>query len=443
MPNFLKPRASALPLWLIPMLYVGVTAVCGLTLPRLEQEYFAAYSHGMSVASAQATLSAIASGMMALTGIVFALAFVMVQFSAVAYSPRLVAWFGRDPLLFHALGLFTATFFYAIVTLAWIDRGGDGTVPLFSVVLVTALLILSMIVFARLVQRLNDIQITNVLHFVGQQGREVIRAMFPSLDAPAAGAAPESWRNAAEEARRRPVTQNLRYSGEPATLARFQTAALVQQARAADAVIVMECAVGDTLVDDTLLLRVHGGREPLAEAPLRQAIRAARERTFEQDPKYPLRLLVDIAIKALSPAINDPTTAVQAIDQIEDLLRRLGRRTLDAGCAMDEQGALRLVFPTPTWEDYLTLAFDEIRQYGASSVQVVRRLRSALLGLADSVTDAARKAVVERYLDHLNLVVERSALDAEDRVMALQEDRQGLGLSRRRTEPEQDAVTGR
>lgn len=434
MANFLKTRASTMPIWLIPMLYVGVTAICGLTLPRLEQEYLAAYSHGMSVGSAQATLSAIASGMMGLTGIVFALAFVMVQFSAVAYSPRLVSWFGRDPVLFHALGLFAATFFYALATLAWIDREGNGKVPLFSIVLVVVLLILSMMIFAKLVQRLNDIQITNVLHFVGQQGREVIRAMFPRLDAPA-GATPESWRTAAEVAQQRPITQTLRYSGEPATLTRFQIAALVRQARAADAMIVMECAVGDTLVEDTLLLRVHGGREPLAETPLRQAIRAARERTFEQDPKYPLRLLADIAIKALSPAINDPTTAVQAIDQIEDLLRRLGRRTLDAGCAMDEQGALRLVFPTPTWEDYLTLAFDEIRQYGASSVQVVRRLRSALLGLADSVTDAARKAVVRRYLDHLNLVVERSTLDAEDQMMALQEDRQGLGLSRRRAAP--------
>ena len=122
---------------------------------------------------------------------------------------------------------------------------------------------------------------------------------------------------------------------------------------------------------------------------------------------------------------------------------RLGRRALDAGCVKDEQGALRLVFPTPTWEDYLTLAFDEIRQYGVSSVQVMRRLRSALVGLADSVTEAERKEVVQRYLQHLNLVVEHSVLDAEDRVMALQEDRQGLGLSRRRAEPEQDAVTGR
>ncbi|MDG4595414.1 MAG: DUF2254 domain-containing protein [Candidatus Contendobacter sp.] len=439
MPKFLKPRASTMPPWLIPLVYVGVTVVCSLILPRLEQEHIAAFSHGMSVASAQATLSAIASGMIALTGIVFALAFVMVQFSAVAYSPRLVAWFGRDPVLFHALGLFTATFFYAIATLAWTDRGGNGKVPLFSMLLVGVLLILSMMVFAKLVQRLNDIQITNVLYFVGQQGREIIRAMFPRLDAPA-GATPESWRAAVEEVQQRPVTQMLRYSGEPATLARFQIGALVRQAQAADVVIVMECAVGDTLVDDTLLLRVHGGREPLAEAPLRQAIRAARERTFEQDPKYPLRLLVDIAIKALSPAINDPTTAVQAIDQIEDLLRRLGRRALDAGCVTDEQGHLRLVFPTPTWEDYLALAFDEIRQYGTSSVQVMRRLRSALVGLMDSVTEAERKAVMQRYLHHLELAVKDSVLDAEDQAMALQEDRQGLGLSRRRAEPHPNEI---
>ena len=132
-------------------------------------------------------------------------------------------------------------------------------------------------------------------------------------------------------------------------------------------------------------------------------------------------------------SITAPTTAVQALDQIEDLLRRLGRRVLNAGYVTDDQGVVRLIFPTPTWEDYLALAFDEIRQYGVSSVQVIRRLRSALVGLAESLTDISRKAVVERYLHHLNLMVEHSILDAEDRVMALQEDRQGLGLSRRRT----------
>src|SRR6202050_3442382 len=123
-------------LWLIPMLYVGASIVCGLALPRIEQAYLGSHSLNLSVASAQAYLSDAASGMMALTGIVFAIAFVMVQFSAIAYSPRLALWFARDQALFHSLGVFVATFIYSLATLAWVDRGGSGTVPMLSVLLV-------------------------------------------------------------------------------------------------------------------------------------------------------------------------------------------------------------------------------------------------------------------------------------------------------------------
>jgi uncharacterized membrane protein len=164
-----------------------------------------------------------------------------------------------------------------------------------------------------------------------------------------------------------------------------------------------------------------------------RAIHLGVERTFEQDPKYPIRLLVDIAIKALSPAINDPTTAVQAIDQIEDLLRRLGRQDLDAGPAKDADGVVRLIMLMPTWNDYLALAFDEIRQFGMSSIQVMRRLRAALVGLSDATTPARAEAV-RRSLDHLDRAIERSQLDPEDKVTALQEDLQGLGLTRRNSE---------
>ena len=116
--------------WFIPMFYVSGAVLGGLALPRIEQAYLSGYTLALSVASAQALLSAAASGMMALTGIVFAMAFVMVQFSAIAYSPRLVLWFARDRTLFHALGAFTATFVYALFTLAWVDRGGSAKVPL-------------------------------------------------------------------------------------------------------------------------------------------------------------------------------------------------------------------------------------------------------------------------------------------------------------------------
>jgi uncharacterized membrane protein len=419
-------------LWLIPMIYVGASVVCGLTLPRIDQAYLASFTLNLSVASAQAYLSAAASGMMALTGVVFAMAFVMVQFSAIAYSPRLVLWFARDHLLFHSLGAFIATFILALFTLGWIDRGGSGTVPLLSSALVAVMMIVSMLLFAVLVQRLTDLQITNVLQLIGDKGREVIRATFRQLDArPAA-----EWQPGTElgGGGLGPATQIVTYSGRPRTIAKLNIEALVQQAKENGAVIEMVAAVGDTLVEGSIILRVHGAKGRLAEASLMRTIRLSAERTFEQDPKYPIRLLVDIAIKALSPAINDPTTAVQAIDQIEDLLRRLGRRDLDAGLGRDADGALRLVVPMPTWEDYLALAFDEIRQFGTTSIQVMRRLRAALVGLADATTIPDRAETVRRYLKHLERVIERSPLDPEDKAMALQEDRQGLGLTRRRSE---------
>src|SRR5271157_4179789 len=118
--------------WLIPMLYVIGALVGGVALPRIESAWatdvrFRIFE--LSVSSAQAYLSAAASGMMALTGIVFAMGFVIWQFGAIAYSPRLLLWFARDRMLFHALGAFSATFVFALATLAWVDRAGNGMVP--------------------------------------------------------------------------------------------------------------------------------------------------------------------------------------------------------------------------------------------------------------------------------------------------------------------------
>ncbi len=283
-----------MPLWLIPLAYTIGSVIAGLVLPRLEHVYLAAYIHEMSVGSALAFFSAVSFGMMALTGIVFAIAFVVVQFSAVAYSPRLVTLFAGSPTLYHTLGIFFATFTYALTALIWTDRGGSGTVPLFSTLLVTVLLVASMLAFARLIQSLNDLQIHNVLQVVGKHGRVVIRTMFPRIagDADAPLGLPPNLG---------PVTQTLVHSGEPGVIARFDIKGLVRLAQRVNGVIAIECGVGETLVEDTVLLRVHGATQTLSERALRRDVRLATARTFEQDPKYAIRLLVDIAIRALSP----------------------------------------------------------------------------------------------------------------------------------------------
>src|SRR5690242_16583753 len=116
---FPRSRRSHLVGWVIPLSYAVVAILAGSTLPRIEHRLFPGLTSSVSAPAAMAIYSSIASGMIALTGIVFSLAFVMVQFSATAYSPRLVLWISRDPLLYHAIGIFTATFLYAIAALAW------------------------------------------------------------------------------------------------------------------------------------------------------------------------------------------------------------------------------------------------------------------------------------------------------------------------------------
>jgi uncharacterized membrane protein len=134
-------------LWLLPISYVAMSVLAAFTFPRIEHAYLGSYKLGLSVSSVQAYLSAAASGMMALTAIVFSIAFVMVQFSAIAYSPRLALLFVRDRTLFHTLGIFVATFVYSLALLAWIDRNGSGYVPMFSTLLVAMMVIVSVILF--------------------------------------------------------------------------------------------------------------------------------------------------------------------------------------------------------------------------------------------------------------------------------------------------------
>lgn len=178
---------------------------------------------------------------------------------------------------------------------------------------------------------------------------------------------------------------------------------------------------------------IFGGTGLIPEASLRKAVELGGERTFEQDPKYAIRLLVDIAIKALSPAINDPTTAVQALDQIEDLLIRLGRRRLEVGAFRDAQGKLRLLVTFPSWEDFLRLAFDEIRFYGATSMQVMRRMKALVSDLM-AVLPEERRPALRHWQERLQSTIEWAFSDNEDKLEASTEDRQGLGSSRRKIE---------
>jgi uncharacterized membrane protein len=413
-------RGTSLSAWIIPLMYAGGAILFSFAAPRLGQNLWPNITSTVSVNAAIGMYSAVASGMLALTAIVFSLTFVMVQFSATAYSPRLVLWVARDPFTPHAMGVFTATFLYALASIAWVDRYGSGRVPLIGAVGVVSLLIVSIVMFIGLIQRVNRLRITEMLMFTSQQGREVIERLYPPIDTPS-----RCWAAPIQS----PCSQTLFHHGLPRKVQSIDILALVRIASAAGGVIEMVSAVGDAVMESTPILRVHGCNNQISEKALMKTIQLGDERTFEQDPKYAIRLLVDIAIKALSAAINDPTTAVQTLDQIEDLLIRLGRRRLEIGIFRDGLGELRLLVIFPTWDDFLILALEEIRLYGATSVQVMRRMMALVMELLSSMPEE-RQPAVRRRLERLQSTIARTFRDPEDVLSASLEDRQGLGSSR-------------
>lgn len=184
--------------------------------------------------------------------------------------------------------------------------------------------------------------------------------------------------------------------------------------------------VGDFVAVDEPLFRLYGGAVALDDLALQGTVAMGSERTLEQDPTFALRILVDIAIKALSPAINDPTTAVLAIDQLHRLLRQVGLRHVTREEFRDGSGELRLIFRTPNWEDFVHLACTEIRHFGASSVQVMRRMRSMLENLVLTLP-SHRHAALNRQLELLDRAIEGQYAFPEDRALARIPDPQGLG----------------
>src|SRR5579871_4033482 len=241
-PKLRNFHASA---WFIPLLYAAGALVLGFTVPRLAYSILPGYLSAVSVGAAIGIYSAIASGMIALTGIVFSITFLMVQFSATAYSPRLVLWIARDPVLSHSMGVFTATFLYAIAALAWVDRGGSGRVPLSGTLLVTVLLVVSVIMFIFLIQRVGMLQVNRMLVFTADQGRKTIESLYPSLSTPAYQSSPQMIDTQ--------CLQTLVHYGRPSIIQEIDIQALVEIAIRNECAIELVPSIGDAAYDTDLL----------------------------------------------------------------------------------------------------------------------------------------------------------------------------------------------
>ncbi|KOU77964.1 hypothetical protein ADK57_00745 [Streptomyces sp. MMG1533] len=367
-------------------------------------------------ADAKTVVTTVSSAMMTFIGVVFSISLVAVQMASGQFSPRVVRIFVRSRITKATFAVFLATFLLTLLVLTSYDSDPDprlvSSVPIVQSLVTLVMVGLSLLLFVMYVNTtLRLMRISQVIdRIVGEAFR--VTALIP-VGAPADGAALG------------PETAWIAHDGRAGVLRDVNIARLVRVARQHDVVLRLIPRTGDFVVPGTPVLAVHGGQAPPRRA-LRYTLSVGVERTFHQDLAFGLRQLSDIALRALSSAINDPTTAVQALDRIVQFLAALARRPLDPSLHRDRRGTVRLVQPVPGWTELVDLGFTEIRGYAVGHPQVTRRLLAGLDDLA-LLAPEERRGPLLRHRALLAQAVERGVPQASDRAFALRPDRQGIG----------------
>ncbi len=338
--------------------------------------------------------------MLTFVGVVFAITLVGLQLASSQLSPRVIRTFVRSGVTKVAFGFFLATFAFAVTGLA-MDEVEDPSAAARTVAVSVAMLAGAVVIFVIYVTvTMRLLEVGWVITAVADEARAAIRRGYPQAeayveaDAPALVAHPHIVHLSSRDTRS--------YKGVLGTVLGVDRPRLVRLATDCDCVIEILPRVGEYVVTGGPVLAVHGGRPP-PDADLLACIDLGRARTLYQDPTFGIRQLVDVATQALSPAINQPTTAVLVIDRLHDLLLRIARLPTPTGLHVDATGTVRLVEPTYSWRYLLDLAFVEVTALGISSPHVTRRLAAALRDLqADVPPEAAPEvARVQEALDDL------------------------------------------
>ncbi len=380
--------------WAIPLLFaiaasllaLGVTAVDDSLDTSLHVPFlFAGGPEG-----ARALLAAIITSMISFTGLVFSITIVVLQLTSSQFSPRVLRSFLEDRFNQIALGVFVATFVYALMVLRGV-RGtaqADSFVPQLAVTVAFVLVLASVLVFLAYIHHIAQaIRAATVIASIADDTRALIEARVPA------------------DARPEPVLavptgpSRTIAADRPGVVQRVDDEALGDAADSQGVSIELLRAVGEFVAKGAPLALAHG-EASFDDGCLYAAVHVGRERSMDEDIGFGLRQLVDIAERALSPGINDPTTAVQALDQLHDIVRRLATRALPRRQRTTEDGRLVVSVPQPGFADYLELAFDEIAYWGRDSARVRRRVQIALLDLEAAARPEHRTAVREAIARH-------------------------------------------
>lgn len=405
-------RSARTGLWFVPVACVlaGVVLSFGTTtLDRAFDYELVPESLTGGPDAALAMLSTVAASMVSLAALVLTITMVVVQLAMGQFSPRIVQTILQDKPSQLAIGIFVATFAHAMLTMREVKFDGEGQVPGIAVTVAFAMVLVSIAVLVMYVHHIGrSLRVASLIELVSSNTRELLDELYPH---------PIDGRPAPDP--------NMVVAPHSGVVSQIEHDELVELARNAGCVLELVPMIGTFVPAGAPLFRVVGERGSLRDEEVCEQVLLSLERTLAQDAAYGFRQLVDIAERSLADSsLQDPTTAVQAIDRLHDCLRQLSVRELGNGERRDADGTVRLVVPRMSWEDYVHLAFDEIRIAGAGSPPVARRLRSALVDLR-TVAPPERLAALDDQLDRLTALTAEALSDERDIAFATDADPQG------------------
>ncbi len=384
-------------LWLLPMLCVFAGVVLSLATIALDRWL------GPNLLPSQVTggpdaalviLSTVAASMVTLAALVLTITMVVVQLAMGQFSPRIVRSILQDRPSQLAIGIFVGTFAHAMLAMREVQFAGEGkeaSVPGVAILVAFLLVIASIIVLVSYVHHLGQsLRVAALIELVGTDVRSLVERLYPDAGAPA-----ES-------------EPGVVVVAESGVVFHVDHERLVELARRADCLVELVPTLGDFVPAGAALARIIPSDAPVDHDEVCALIDLGPERTMNQDVAYGMRMLVDIAERGLSEPFLDPTTTVQAIDRLHDCLRQLANRRFPDGRYRDGSGVVRLVTSTIDWDGYVRLAFDEIREAGATSPQIPRRLAAALEDLLN-IAPTDRQPALRRQLQLLRASTETDA----------------------------------
>lgn len=417
-------------IWIFPVLSIAAGLMAVSFLNQIDRAM--GWELNIGADTAQTVMGTVAASMFTLVVVSSSAVLVAVQLASAQLTPRIILLVYRSRIRKLCVSAFVFTFTFSVGALVRIE----STVPYLTSYVAAYGFLLNLALFLYFIDGVGKtLRPGSALQAVGIAGREVIKSVYPSR------LKRDQVSNSKPIEILKKDPRRLIINEVDGVVLAFDRKGLVSLAEYSNCLIELVPEVGDFVAAGDPLLRIFEGGEDLPGESLRKSVALGQERTLEQDPMYAFRIIVDIASKALSPAINDPTTAVLAIDQIHHLLRDVGYRSLAEGRETDRKGQLRLVYRTPNWEDFVLLAVTEIRQYGHDSIQIMRRLRAMLENLIETLPER-RRAILRLELSLLETSSKRTFLDLYDQALAGTGDLQGMGSGdRTHREPQEHGVS--